>query len=361
MPRIPLRLRLPTETAAVIKERIAEGEIRDILPGERKLAEKLHVARDTVRLALDLLEKQGIISESDKGRRRRIITPAPSTQPSKGLKRIGFLSRVPINRLPGPMLLELDKLREVLAEKGLSLHVESPSIFDMEGANIRLRDLVNSSGYDCWILYQSTHTIQAWFQKNKVPCIVRGTPHPDINLPYIDTDWEGCAMHAVNVLRRNGHKNIALMFPNRPLAGLYSAERGFKKAMETIPGGHPLILVDEGTTESTIKGVQEAMQGPNPPTALITTRSRHVLNAFSWLATANLKPGKDISIIALSEEIWFEHLSPTIAHYHMDTSRMVRLIIGKLEVIESLAQAMKQTSMVLPEFAKGDSVGPAPT
>src|ERR1700757_4832993 len=72
MIQLPKRNSLVHETASTLKQWIASGLLKDVLPGEMDLKERLRVGRDTLRLALQLLMEEGWVEPSRQGCQRRI-------------------------------------------------------------------------------------------------------------------------------------------------------------------------------------------------------------------------------------------------------------------------------------------------
>src|ERR1700761_8420128 len=73
MIRLPRRVSLVTETAATIKEWIGSGILSEMLPGEMQLKSRLGVGRDTLRLALRALEREGWVAPGNQGQQRRVL------------------------------------------------------------------------------------------------------------------------------------------------------------------------------------------------------------------------------------------------------------------------------------------------
>ena len=68
MIQLPKRNSLVHETATTLKQWIASGMLKEVLPGELDLKERLRVGRDTLRLALQALIKEGWLEPSAQGR-----------------------------------------------------------------------------------------------------------------------------------------------------------------------------------------------------------------------------------------------------------------------------------------------------
>jgi len=73
MEYLPKRTSLVHETAAAVKNWIETGLLSGRLPGELQLKKRLGVGRDTLRLALQLLEKEGRVTPTIQGRQRQVL------------------------------------------------------------------------------------------------------------------------------------------------------------------------------------------------------------------------------------------------------------------------------------------------
>ena len=74
---------MPERVAAHLREGIQQGQWGDQFPGEQQLARDLDVSRHTVRRALQILEKEGVLGGHGHGRSRSIT----STGAAVALKR----------------------------------------------------------------------------------------------------------------------------------------------------------------------------------------------------------------------------------------------------------------------------------
>ncbi|MCP5538487.1 MAG: substrate-binding domain-containing protein [Akkermansiaceae bacterium] len=355
MPRLPQRHSLPAQTAEIILEMISSGELTDTLPGERTLASRLQIGRDTLRAALDILESQKAVSPRTHGQRRSILKKQQGDK-AKRTPRIAFLSPKKLQELPPWMLIELDTLRELLNHRGYELEYLSPGVFHIKNPALRLQQLVDDNAFDLWILYQCPLQVQQWFQKNKLASIIRGYSNVGIDIPSIDEDWQASAFHAGGVLTRNGHRSVGLLMPDAKLAGLKATEDGLRRAVEqSNVAGTVHTMIDQAEPGSTQNVLARAFKLKDPPTALVGTRSRHTLSAISWLAQNGLKIPQDISYISLSYEPWYPYLTPTISHYHSDPATFARTVLKKATALLENNKTLP-SKLLMPEYYPGGSV-----
>jgi len=355
MPKIPKRSSLPNQAADIIINMIETGEFTDTLPGERELASRFQIGRDTLRLALEQLEKDEYITASQHGKRRQIIRKTSAKLSSK-TKRIAFLSPKSLTDLPPWMLIEVDTLRGMLNKREFEFEVVNSGVFQLKNPDSRLKKLIDSDSFDLWILYQCPAPVQRWFEKNEIPTIVRGYTHEGIQLPSIDIDWKAAAFHAGGELLRSGHNNVGLLIPNTNLAGLLATETGLRQSIEVTKGGKVHKIVDKVNPNSVHRALELAFKLEDPPTAIVTTRSRHVLTVITWLAQHRIRIPHDLSIISLAYETWFDHLTPKISHYHSDPETLAKTVLRMIiSIVENQTQH-SEDKLIIPNYVKGSSV-----
>src|SRR5271168_4239853 len=169
MIQLPKRNSLVHETASTLKQWIASGILKDVMPGELDLKERLRVGRDTLRLALELLINEGWVEPSVQGRKRRI-----HVQKLPGIKQhdnaelpVTFLSPYSVEQ--GQTLLEMEDTQKRLVELGRELQYVSPDIFHLKDPEHQLENLVQTHPSAAWVLYAASSPIQHWFAKQGLP------------------------------------------------------------------------------------------------------------------------------------------------------------------------------------------------
>jgi len=355
MPRIPHRQALPIQAAEIIREMIAKGDIHGRLPGERTLATQLQIGRDTLRAALEILEADQVISQREHGKRRQILETIPRKESST--RRITFLSPKDLTQLPPWMLVEFDTLRELLNQRDYEIQLVSPGLFHLKNPTRKLETLIQDTESDAWILYQCPRPVQQWFNQHSVPALIRGYPQPDIRIPFIDEDWEAAAFHAGTLLRRKGHRRIGLLMPDTNLAGLKASERGLRKAFNHPDDSDPVVLIiEKGSAEHVARAMRRTLRLSHPPTAIVATRSRHALSLISWMAQQNLNIPRDLSLVTLASEPWYEHLVPEPTHYFSDPGNFARTVLRHILPIADGKASIATNKLLIPEYFAGSTV-----
>src|SRR5580704_16828175 len=153
MHRLPKRTSLAAETAATLKHWITEGELSESLPGELRLKDLLGMGRNTLRLALKVLEDEQWISAPGRGQQRRIQEHRlEALHPSADRRLpVTFLSPFPtVDRI---LLLEMEDLQMHLAQEGRELRFIAPNIFHLQKPERHLKRLVQESPSAAWVLH----------------------------------------------------------------------------------------------------------------------------------------------------------------------------------------------------------------
>lgn len=358
---MPKRPSLVAETVRILQQRIRAGVWQHKLPGERALAEALQVGRNTLRLALKKLENDGWITNAEGGTNRRILKKKRGNHHPHVGGVIAMLSPKRLEEMQPTALLEVDQLRRLLSLRGQQLQIVTSPVFHLKSPERSLEKLLDANLADAWILYQTTPAIQEWFQNKHIPCLIRGCPHPGIQLPFLDTNWEAAARHAGGALAKLGHRRIGFILPDRALKGLASARAGLSQAIENYKAENATLIEikENGTKTHLVSALDRIFHEKNPPTALVVTRARHILAALSWLALIGKFAPKDFSLISLTDDPSFQFLSPEISTYHIDAEEVAKRTIHRIQSLMANTAPSKD-SWIFPKFVAGASIGRVP-
>ena len=357
--QLPKRNSMAHETASVLKEWIASGMFQEVLPGELALKTRLHVGRDTLRLALQLLTNEGWVEPSTMGKKRRICAPRcpPIENPDKGLP-VSFLSSYSEDQQRG--MVDLKYIEESLKSQGRSLQIVSENALPKDWER-HLAKLVQSHPSAAWILYAATNPTQQWFARQGLPTLICGSPYPGVELPYVGIDWEPAGFHVALQLIRQGHRKIGLFGYVHRGAGALAIEKGMRRAIETMDKGVELLVFDdERTPQSIVKSYEAAFGLKDRPTAILLTSSDHLLTSLSWMVSKGISVPADISLVVMSYEIWYEQLLPKVCHYKPNKKIIGQGIANRaMELIEH-GRVIHKSYKVPVDFVAGTTIGVVP-
>jgi DNA-binding LacI/PurR family transcriptional regulator len=361
MIQLPKRNSLVHETASTLKQWIASGVLKDVLPGELDLKGRLRVGRDTLRLALQLLINDGWVEPSVQGRKRRV-----HVQKLPGFKKkaaadlpVTFLSPYPIEQ--GQTMLEMEDSQKYLLEVGRDLQFVSPDIFHLKDPEHQLENLVQTHPSAAWVLSATSRPIQKWFAKRGLSALIHGWPYPDVNLPYVTKDWEPAGFHAGLQFIRHGHRNIGMFEYVERGVGAMLIEQGLRRAMKTTDNGAKLLMFkDERTPESIARAYEAAFKLKNRPTALVLTSSNHLLTSLSWLVSKGIRVPDDVSLVVLPNDTWYSEFYPPLCYYKPSTKFLSQAIAERLLELVEYGRIIRKQLAVPVEFVSGATIGPAP-
>lgn len=352
---------LAARVAEKIKGMIADGVLREWLPGERVLSQSLQVSHSTLRGALQMLKEDGMI-ESRHGVGTRIVAAAVDqvlTVPD-GAPGVGLLIPETMRSLR-PFSLWLDVFHNQLVEAGWRLRIYQGRQYYRTNPSRILERLVAGSPCACWVLVLSTPSMQRWFEARKIPCVLAGSCHAGVSLPSVDVDHRAVSRHAAGELLRAGHRYLALFNPSSRNAGDQQTEIGFFEGIRQSPHADEATAsvvyhdVDAGSVE---KCLQRTFQTGNPhsPTALIISNAYAYLTTVSFLAMRRLRVPEDVSLISRDDDPFLDYVRPTPARYRNQPEAFARKLTTQVLEVAARRKANAGKILLLPEFFAGSSI-----
>ncbi len=349
------------QLCAALRDGIARGEWPDWLPSERRLCLELRVGRNSLRAALQVLAEEGVIEiVAGQGTRNAGRGTAP---PRSDATVFGLLSPFPLEQLRPRQTLWIDELRGILSETGCVLRfVHGPQYFRKNPSGA-LQRLVTQERCGCWILVRSTKTSQMWFERQGTPCVIAGSCHAGVDLPFVDLDYRAMCRHAATTLLQLGHRRVAYLTPEAEAAGDFFSEDGFLEGVRKFPSAaaEGLVVRHEANKQSIVQAVTRVMQGARPPTALLVNQSYHYLTVFSILAQLGWRTPRDVSLICRDEDRFLSFLEPEPARYVEDPHLFARKLARITGILVRKHPAHPPRFLIVPRLLRGASIArPAP-
>ena len=358
MNRLPQRLSLPAQTAAILKEEIQAGRWCKWMPGEHDLCQQLHVGRVTLRAALAQLQSDGWV-RSSQGRRRQIIarhgrlTPAAST-------RVVLLTPAPMQLLRPFTLLWTNELREHLAEAGYELETHGSHAFYGQGWATNLDVLIRQLRPVGFVLTATTQKMQRWFADRGLACVIAGSRHPGIELPSVHGAYRAVCRHAVGQFLARGHVRLAFLNPDSGAAGELESEAGFNEALAQT--GHADVQASIVRHDETVahirRKVDALLRQEHPPTAFLVSRAANVLPVMGHLMSRGLRLPQDVALISRDYEPYLERVVPSVARYVINPSVMANRVASAVFQVMQGRMPTPADCHIMPEFTEGETLGP---
>jgi len=354
-----LRRSLVDQVVAYIRSAIANGEWHDWLPSHRKLEKDLQVSRNTIMAAFVELKNEGIVEVvSNRGYR---VARSPAT--AKAVRRtsaVAVLLPEPLSRMRPNVGLWVDSLRAIMADAGVRFHViVNPAAYRARSASAVER-LVSSYNVACWVVLRGTREFQRRIAEARLPCVIAGSCNPGVKLPAVDIDFRSVARHATNLLLTRGHRHIAMMRDVTVEGGERYSEEGFRAAMKAhdAPGVRTAVVPFKADVDQLIRAVETCLERPNRPTAMLVTQSYFYLTVAGAVRSAGFRIPEDVSLISLTDDVFFDYVRPKPACYIFDPDAFARKVSrAALKVIKGLP-VPPTTQYIIPNFERGESISP---
>ncbi len=171
-----------------------------------------------------------------------------------------------------------------------------------------------------------------YLHAQRMPFVCAGTPPEGLPCPFVRVDGRGGAQLAMQHLLGLGHRRIGLIMLPSEFSDSEPRYQGYVDALTAAKLEiDPTLLVEAGRTqEDGIAAMQELLDLPQPPTAVLACSDELAFGAMHALRDAGLDIGRDISLVGFDDV-------PMAAHTHppLTTLRYPRHAMGV-----QLAQAL---------------------
>lgn len=356
---LPQRQSLVAQTVAFLHAQIAAAVWREWLPSERSLCELLQVSRNTLRAALAQMRQEGRIKPVH-GAGNQIVGGGRTRAARPRAQDVALLTPEPIERLRPMQSLWIDDMRSLLSERGVRLRVFHGHHYFSANPGRALQKLVSRNPHGCWILMLAGEHVQRWFSKNAIPCLVAGSTHPGIDLPFRDLDHRAMCRHAAGVLLGLGHRRLALVTQKSRRAGDLAGEAGFLEGVRQSrhPDADAVVIYHEESVAGVAQAVRRIFKLEPTPTALLVVHPHYYLAVASRLAQAGVRVPEEISLISRDDDPFLSFVMPGAARYvaapHLMAKSLLRPV---LELLEG-NPVTQRGSLIMPEFVRGESIAP---
>ena len=354
MQRIPQRVGLVEQVVTILRQDLQQSRWPVQLPGETALSDLLQVSRSTLRAALNLLRREGLLRVAQgsrwrpaPGRRARTLAPSHT---------IVLVSSQPIHEQSWQTLLIFNELQRHLHRAGFELLVQVLPQAARRASGRRLERLTHQTHAACWILSSCSQAVQRWFMRQAAPAVVLGSCHEGVNLPYLRSDVAAACRHAAGVLQRLGHRRIGLLLPRSPFASTREIEKVLRQACAGRSAEAIVRYHDTGVRA--IESVVQAMLRPaTRPTALIVMMPGDTLTVLCHLLGHGHRVPEQVSLISLFDDLYLTRVTPAPARYSRNPLSFARRL-ARLAIRVARPGTPPSSISVFPDFVPGATLGP---
>lgn len=360
MQGIPQRHSLVAQTVAWLRRQVTAGQWRDWLPAERALCESLQVSRSTLRRALVELQREKLISPEHGAGNRIVAAPARrSAAPTRrAVREVALLSPEPLEQLRPTQALWIDELRAMLNERDCRLQVFHGRQYFRAKPEAALSRLVGQHAHACWILALANPAAQRWFARTHTPCLIAGSCHAGVDLPFRDLDHRAMCRHAAGVLLALGHRKLGWIAQKTRLAGDIESEAGFLEgvAQSRRSDVRAVVIHHDATVAGIASALRRLFEQAEPPTALLVANAYHFLTVATRLGQLGRQVPRDVSLISRDEDPFLSFVVPAPARYVTSPRSFAKSLLQPiLELVEDRT-VTHRAQRLMPEFVRGESI-----
>jgi GntR family transcriptional regulator of arabinose operon len=320
------------------KKYITENKLSDgeLLPSESKVANKFDFSRDTVRRALDQLEKDDVVY-----RQRGRGTFYKDSKNKVKEKKIAVITTYLSNYIFPNIISGIE---EVVSSKYYTMTLANTDN-DPNKERKHLRKVIDN-GVDGLIIEPTksaidTHNMDLYreLKEKNIPFVMLNAYYRELNPSYaIVNDYKG-GYKATQYLLQLGHKNIAGIFKEDDLQGVFRL-KGFKKALNDY--GIDSESADVGTyITSQISSypyhwMDKMLSHQDQPTAVVCYNDEIAVDVVKAIIDKGLKVPEDISVVSFDDSILATATNvrlTSVRHPKEDLGRhAARLLFNMIEI-----------------------------
>ena len=311
------RQSLSTRMAERLEKDIFHGVWTDFLPGYRTLSQHYSVSDRTSKLAISLLEKQGVIAPTQPGKKRKILKNSKQTVKDMRLLIITD-SMMPMEKADEELLHDMSVFWLKREEISSKVHRASGDLYRYKRPGKLLKQWVDQ--------HHATHLLfftppAPWVKAVialGLPCYYLGGELLSNNLredqiPGSSLMWNIVFAIVLNRLKDLGHHK--LLFPLELARGrnpkslqdtlfeTYDGELSRDDCEASIP------VFPEFNAESWLRYWEREFT-TRRPTAVIVVNQFALQSLYVFCTQHNIKPGKDLSVVCMHWEEIFDWYYP---------------------------------------------------
>lgn len=205
-----------------------------------------------------------------------------------------------------------------------------------------------------------TKTIEPLFLR-KIPLVTVDRRMVQAGCSDVAIDFEGGYEHAVEHLKRLGHKRLGYIGGTEGLRTSSIRLAAFRKAVEKSGLRFYSKLVREG--DYRVAGGEQAvislMKQSTPPTALLTANDLTAFGAIRGLHGMGLVVPRDISLVGLDDVLLADVLQPPLTTIRIPRKRMAEACVRALDYTREDVDRIGSQFSVPTELIVRESTGPA--
>jgi len=343
------------QVAGYLREELRRGTWHETMPGEDRLVAQLGVGRDTIKMALRSLEKEGLLVGQGVGRRRKIV------QSESGFEipvlRVAIIDYEPVKHTEQWSLA----MRQQLLDQGHNAFFTEKCLLELGMDFRRVARLVKRTPADVWVVCAASREVLEWFSLQKTHTFALFGDRSGLPIAGTGPDKHPAIAEATRRLVGLGHRRISYICRRDlrlPLPSM-SAHAFLDELKATGITTSEFNLPDWEGNQECFGRLLDSLFKLTPPTAMILDESYVYHAGFHHLARLGLRVPEDVSLICTDPDPTFVWCNPSVAHIRWDYRLVVRRVLRWVNNVARGKKDLRQTHTKA-EFVDGGTVGRAP-
>lgn len=336
-----------------LQDELGRGTWSRTMPGGDRLAKELGIGRNTVEVALQQLEEQGILIGQGPRRQRLIRLPRDLVQSSL---------RVAILRFEAADLSQdsIVEVKQRLTEAGHQPFYAARTLTDLGLDVENVAEFVSHTEADAWVVIAGSQEVLKWFADQPAPAFALFGRRQDVEIAGAGPQLSGCIATIARRLIELGHQRIVMLSRRaKRLPAPALVERVFLAELEA--NGLTVGTYNLPDWEETSLGLQRLLDSLfqlTPPTALIVHEPPLFNAVLRYLAGQGIRIPDDVSLISTEPDRTFDWCEPPISHLTWDIRKAASQVVSWAANVNRGKEDRHQTD-IMATFVEGGSIGPA--
>lgn len=318
----------PHQLAEFLRQSIRHGKLAEPLPGMRLWSRQLGVSRRTLHAALQMLQREGLLTLRPRGAQLNPLSGQTAIAKSNAPKRLRWLMEGTYRHHLHTHHITFDLLHERLRVRGIELKSEICT-------PVRLREIARQAPVpnELLLLGSLPPVYQQLFAATAKPVVVLGEVAAGLDLPYVNSDQAGAVRHATFRLLRQGCVQLKLVHVKSAAAGMRSAQAAFRQACKewTRSAVNSQMIATELDLTSLLSAMKRVTTNIKPRTGILVLSPVPIGMVVTALLQHGIAVPAQAEVVALLHSADSTKLYPPPPAYAWPMTAIVREVTRAAE------------------------------
>jgi DNA-binding LacI/PurR family transcriptional regulator len=342
------------QVAQALRDGVREGRWQDTMPGRNRLAVELGVNHKTVKSALAILEREGLLEARGPGRGRGIVHDSPSPPVSRRFVILVYEKSE----------FHTDYLMEILQRLQAAGHwagFATKTLRDLGMNANRVSRYAEKVEADAWVVQAGTRDVLEWFASRPAPAFAIFGRSSMVSLPRSLPSKKDAFRELLDRLVGLGHRRIVMLSREdrrKPTPGGFELEYLARLEFHGIRTG-TYNLPDWGNDPDSLSRSLDSLFRHTAPTALIVDDNLIFPAVVQHLARLGLSAPKHVSLACTDSAPEFEWYRPSVTHITWNRGALANHVVSWAKRVR-LGKKDRRQNLIRATLVAGGTIGSVP-